>query len=74
MNNHTLNNLETYLKEIENSKLIKSNFQSIKSVDINNLKKENESLKSKLNIFNNGNYNFNQKKNFLKIRMQITLS
>uniref|UniRef100_A0A2S2NW23 Retrotransposon gag domain-containing protein n=1 Tax=Schizaphis graminum TaxID=13262 RepID=A0A2S2NW23_SCHGA len=65
MNNDTLDNLETNLKKIENSKLIKSDVQSINTVDIDNLKKENEFLKSKLNSLNNGNYNFNQKKKFI---------
>lgn len=64
MNNDTLDNLETNLKKIENSKLIKSDVQSINTVDIENLKKENELLKSKLNSLNNGNHNFNQKKKF----------
>jgi hypothetical protein len=35
-NNDTLDNLETNLREIENSKLIKSDFPSINTVDIDN--------------------------------------
>jgi len=62
MNNDTLDNLATNLKKIENSKLMNTDLQNINSVDIDTLKKENEFLKSKLNIINNGNRNFNQKK------------
>jgi len=45
MNNDTLDNLEINLKKIENSKLIKSDVQSINTVDIDNLKKRKRVFK-----------------------------
>jgi len=41
MNNDALDNLEINLKKIDNSKLMNTDFQNIRFVDIDTFKKEN---------------------------------